>query len=257
MRYRVDELAAACGVSVDTVRFYQARGLLPPGQREGRVAWYAEEHRQRLARIRELKEKGFSLATIRRLLAGELDAADEALAGALAGAMAGPPPAGGQPSPPGERYTLEEFSERTGIPEALIQVIERQGLLLSGEPGDAPRRYTGADVRAAAAGLALLEAGLPLDELLALAKAHDRAARATAERAVDLFDTYVRAPIRARAASEAEAAEALVEAFRALLPATTSLVAHHFQQVLLAAARARFEGAPFTEGFDEGGEAAS
>ncbi len=43
MRYRVDELAAQCGVSVDTVRFYQAKGLLQPGQREGRVSWYSKE----------------------------------------------------------------------------------------------------------------------------------------------------------------------------------------------------------------------
>lgn len=239
MRYRVDELASACGVSVDTVRFYQARGLLPPGQREGRIAWYSDEHRQRLARIRELKDKGFSLATISRLLAGELDAADEALAAALAGALAGT-------SQTRDRsFTLAEFSEQTGIPEALIQVIERQGLLIGSEPpapGEGERRYTSADVEAATAGLALLEAGLPLDELLSLAKQHDRAARATAERAVELFDAYVRAPIRAQATSDAAAAEALVEAFRRLLPATTSLVAHHFQQVLLATARARFEG---------------
>jgi DNA-binding transcriptional MerR regulator len=242
MRYRVDELAAHCGVSVDTVRFYQAKGLMPPGQREGRVSWYSEEHRQRLARIRDLKEKGFSLATIRRLLAGELDAADEALASALARTLPGALPgddAGGDKDPEA-LLTLEEFAERTGIPEALIQVIERQGLLVA-PPGDGPR-YTSADVRAASAGIALLEAGLPLDELLALAKEHDRAARATAARAVELFDAYVRAPIREESQSDAEAAERLVEAFRTLLPATTRLVAHHFQRVLLATAQARFEG---------------
>jgi DNA-binding transcriptional MerR regulator len=242
MRYRVDELAAHCGVSVDTVRFYQAKGLMPPGQREGRVSWYSEEHRQRLARIRDLKEKGFSLATIRRLLAGELDAADEALASALARTLPGALPGdddGGEEGPE-ELLTLEEFAERTGIPEALIQVIERQGLLVA-PPGDGPR-YTSADVRAASAGIALLEAGLPLDELLALAKEHDRAARATAARAVELFDAYVRAPIREESQSDAEAAERLVEAFRTLLPATTRLVAHHFQRVLLATAQARFEG---------------
>jgi DNA-binding transcriptional MerR regulator len=242
MRYRVDELAAHCGVSVDTVRFYQAKGLMPPGQREGRVSWYSEEHRLRLARIRDLKEKGFSLATIRRLLAGELDAADEALASALARTLPGALPGdndGGEEVPE-ELLTLEEFAERTGIPEALIQVIERQGLLVA-PPGDGPR-YTSADVRAASAGIALLEAGLPLDELLALAKEHDRAARATAARAVELFDAYVRAPIREESQSDAEAAERLVEAFRTLLPATTRLVAHHFQRVLLATAQARFEG---------------
>jgi DNA-binding transcriptional MerR regulator len=242
MRYRVDELAAQCGVSVDTVRFYQAKGLMPPGQREGRVSWYSEEHRQRLARIRDLKEKGFSLATIRRLLAGELDAADEALASALARTLPGAIPGDDDGGEQGleELLTLEEFAERTGIPEALIQVIERQGLLVA-PPGDGPR-YTSADVRAASAGIALLEAGLPLDELLALAKEHDRAARATAARAVELFDAYVRAPIREESQSDAEAAERLVEAFRTLLPATTRLVAHHFQRVLLATAQARFEG---------------
>ena len=247
MRYRVDELATQCGVSVDTVRFYQAKGLMPPGQREGRVSWYSEEHRLRLARIRDLKEKGFSLATIRRLLAGELDAADEALASALARTLPGALPGddGGGDKDPEELLTLEEFAERTGIPEALIQVIERQGLLVA-PPGDGPR-YTPADVRAASAGIALLEAGLPLDELLALAKEHDRAARATAARAVELFDAYVRAPIREESQSDAEAAERLVEAFRTLLPATTRLVAHHFQRVLLATAQARFEGPPTPE----------
>ena len=80
------------------------------------------------------------------------------------------------------------------------------------------------------------------DQLLALAKEHDRAARATAARAVELFDAYVRAPIREESQSDAEAAERLVEAFRTLLPATTRLVAHHFQRVLLATAQARFEG---------------
>src|SRR2546423_2575145 len=224
MRYRVDELAAHCGVSVDTVRFYQAKGLMPPGQREGRVSWYSEEHRERLTRIRDLKEKGFSLATIRRLLAGELDAADEALAIALAGPLPGDEADGDQG--PEELLTLEEFAERTGIPEALIQVIERQGLLVA-PPGDGPR-YTSGDARAASAGIALLEAGLPLDELLALAKEHDRAARATAARAVELFDAYVRAPIREESRADTEAAERLGGGLRTLLPPPTRLPAPPF-----------------------------
>src|SRR2546425_9121030 len=160
MRYRIDELAAQGGVSVDTIRFYQARGLLPPGQREGRVSWYAEEHRERLARIKELKEKGFSLAMIRRLLTGELDAADEALAEALTTAL--PRAADDEPDidqAADELLTLEEFAERTRMPEPLIQVIERQGLLVA-PPGDGPR-YTAGDVRAASAGIAPLAAWPP------------------------------------------------------------------------------------------------
>src|ERR687890_407591 len=66
MRFRVDGLAARSGVSVDTVRFYQSRGLLPPPRREGRVAWYDDEHLERLARIRRLQARGLTLATIAR-----------------------------------------------------------------------------------------------------------------------------------------------------------------------------------------------
>ena len=106
---------------------------------------------------------------------------------------------------------------------------------------DGAPRYAEADVVAAHAGLALLETGVPLSELLALAREHDASARRTAERAVELFDTYVRSSIRASSSSDAEAAQRLVEAFRKMLPATTTLVAHHFRRVLLAAGQARIE----------------
>ncbi|MGZ8765432.1 MAG: MerR family DNA-binding transcriptional regulator, partial [Acidimicrobiia bacterium] len=39
-RFRVGELADRCDISVDTIRFYQKRGLLPPPDRVGRVGWY-------------------------------------------------------------------------------------------------------------------------------------------------------------------------------------------------------------------------
>src|SRR4051794_13515705 len=88
-RIRVEELARQASVSVDTIRFYQKRRLLPPPAREGRIAWYGADHVERLARIRELQREGFSLAMIRRVLAGELDAADEPLAAAVLGAQRG------------------------------------------------------------------------------------------------------------------------------------------------------------------------
>ena len=52
MRYRVEQLAAACDVSVDTVRYYQSRGLLQAPEREGRLAWYGPEHAERIASIK-------------------------------------------------------------------------------------------------------------------------------------------------------------------------------------------------------------
>src|ERR1700724_767856 len=83
MAYRVEELAAKADISVDTVRYYQAKDLLPPPTRAGRVAWYDDEHLGRLTQIRRLQGRGFSLAVIRRLLNGELDHADEELVAAL------------------------------------------------------------------------------------------------------------------------------------------------------------------------------
>jgi hypothetical protein len=87
----------------------------------------------------------------------------------------------------------------------------------------------------------LLEAGLPLSELLALAREHDEAMRTIARRAVEMFLDFVRDPIRAQASGDEAAAAKLVDAFRKMLPATTSLVRHHFERVLLAEALARIE----------------
>ncbi|GGN59639.1 transcriptional regulator [Streptomyces albiflavescens] len=65
----VDELAARAGMTVRTVRFYSAKGLLPPpviGPR--RVGHYSQEHVARLALIEELQHQGMTLAAIERYL---------------------------------------------------------------------------------------------------------------------------------------------------------------------------------------------
>lgn len=231
MRYRIDELAARCRVTVDTIRFYQSRGLLPPPERTGRIAVYSEDHVERLGLIRDWKAKGLTLGAITRLVSGGFDKADEALVEALTE----------QVPDENERFlTLEELAEESGISLALLEAIEREGLMvartLEGEP-----RYTAADAEALRAGLALLESGVPLSELLALAREHDAAMRRIAERAVDLFARFVRDPIRASDAPEEEAADRLVEAFRKMLPAVVRLVAHHFRRLVLAAALERVE----------------
>jgi hypothetical protein len=59
--------------------------------------------------------------------------------------------------------------------------------------------------------------------------------------AVSLLDTYVRTPLRASDLRDEEKAEQLVQAFRALLPAVTTLVAHHFRRVLLEVAQEHLE----------------
>jgi len=228
---RVEELAARADVSVDTIRFYQKRRLLPPPERRGRIGWYGAEHVERLARIKDLQRRGFPLAVIRRIVSGELDRADEPLAAAVAAAG----------DDTGEEFlTLGELAARSGVPEALIESIVREGLLVPRRhEGDA--RFTSADVDIVAAGLRLLETGLPMPELLALARRHHEATRETAEGAVAMFDTYVREPLRAADLSDDERADRLVEAFRVLLPSVTALVAHHFRRVLLEVAQEHLE----------------
>jgi len=248
---RVEQLAAQADVSVDTVRFYQSKGLLPPPRREGRVAWYGDEHLRRLARIRSLQAKGLSLATIRRLLDGELDAADEALVTALTRAgdagggsdgagITGGPGRDGEPASGEEMFGLDELAVRSGIPLPVVQAVARDGLLVPRRVGG-QELYTAADVEIAAAGLALLGAGLPLAEVVELARRHHAAMRDVAHHAVELFDAHVRQPLRAEGLDDDEAARRLVEAFSALLPATTKLVTHHFRRTLLAVAQEHIE----------------
>jgi DNA-binding transcriptional MerR regulator len=224
---RVEELAERAGCTVDTVRYYQGRGLLPPPTRRGRVALYGDAHLERLARIRRLQAQGLGLATIGRLLRGELSPADEPLLAAVAGA------GGSATTAP---LTLDQLAERTGIPVGLLLAAEREGLLAPVAGG-----YDERDAEAALAGLRLLELGLPLPELLALARRHHEHVRALSEEAVALFDAHVRAPLHAAGLPDDEAARRLVDAFQAILPATLAVVTRHFERTLLAVATEHIE----------------
>jgi DNA-binding transcriptional MerR regulator len=64
----IDQLAARTGLTVRTVRFYAAEGLLPQPRRSGRLAYYGAEHRMRLEFVKELQDYGYTLAGIERYL---------------------------------------------------------------------------------------------------------------------------------------------------------------------------------------------
>ncbi len=65
----IDELASATSTSVRTARYYASLGLLPPPERQGRLAFYDERHVAALQLVRALQEHGFSLADIQDYLA--------------------------------------------------------------------------------------------------------------------------------------------------------------------------------------------
>ncbi len=84
----IGRLAQTGGVGVETVRFYQRRGLLPVPPRSGSginggIRRYGPDEKQRLRFIKAAQSAGFSLGEIKRLL--DLDAsADRAQVRVLA-----------------------------------------------------------------------------------------------------------------------------------------------------------------------------
>jgi MerR family mercuric resistance operon transcriptional regulator len=69
-------LARAAGVGVETVRYYQRRGLLPePARPPGEVRRYGAPDVKRLRFIRSAQAAGFTLNEIEELL--DLDASDD------------------------------------------------------------------------------------------------------------------------------------------------------------------------------------
>jgi MerR family mercuric resistance operon transcriptional regulator len=67
----IGRFAAAGGVGVETIRFYQRRGLLDEPMREGGIRRYGSEDLRRLRFIKQAQKAGFTLEEIGELL--ELD----------------------------------------------------------------------------------------------------------------------------------------------------------------------------------------
>jgi DNA-binding transcriptional MerR regulator len=215
-------------VAVDTIRFYQGKGLLEAPRREGRVTWYGDSHVERLKRIKALQQQGFTLTVIQRFLAGELEDSDEALVAAVT-----------RPAAP-VTLTRTELAERSGVPEPLLASLEQAGLLVPIE-GREEALYPADDLQAIAAGMKLLAAGVPIGALMELGKEHASAVDRTARQAVDLFDRYVRERIQAEGGATEAAERRLLETFNELLEASGTLVRHHFERTVLRAAREHIE----------------
>lgn len=68
----ISKLAAGGGVGVETIRFYQRKGLLETPTRESGIRRYGSEDLRRLRFIRQAQAAGFTLEEIKELI--ELDA---------------------------------------------------------------------------------------------------------------------------------------------------------------------------------------
>jgi DNA-binding transcriptional MerR regulator len=149
-RWRIDDLAHRAGLTVDTIRFYQREGLLPPAERSGRTKVYGPEHLERLERIRELQERRFSLAAIRALLDADRPGVIDGIFGST-----------------GAAYDFDTLVERSGVERDLAQRFHAVGLLR--DPSEFGRdAYDGADLDVLRAAAELRGAGLPADVVVEL-----------------------------------------------------------------------------------------
>jgi DNA-binding transcriptional MerR regulator len=173
--YRTEELAREAGIPVRTLRFYRERRLLPPPRREGRIAWYTEDHLARLRIIADLLERGHTLGGIAELLAAWEEGRDVAELLGLEGAIAAP------------------WSEETPVPLTLAELdaayagqVDAESLDQAvalgylGVEGDAVRHISRRLLDASAA---LVAEGIPLSAVLEAA----RGVRASADALADLF----------------------------------------------------------------------
>ncbi len=136
--------------------------------------------------------------------------------------------------------TLEELATTTGISSSILGALAREGLLIPSAAD--PDRYDLGDTDAIVAGMEILGAGLPLAELLMLARKMDEAMRPIAAEAVQVFERFVRDAVEATTEDPDEAARRLTAAFRRMLPATGRLVDHHFRRLIMVHAQRRIVG---------------
>lgn len=142
-RWRIDELAQRSGISVDTIRFYQREGLLPPARREGRATVYGPAHLRRMEQIRDLQARHFNLAAVKALLADARLGAVQAMFSSEAGA-----------------FTRAELIKLSGVDEALLARMEASGLI--SDPTERGRTaYDRADLDVLVAVKDLMALGMP------------------------------------------------------------------------------------------------
>jgi DNA-binding transcriptional MerR regulator len=134
----IHELARRAGISIRTIRYYIAEGLLPPPSYQGKYSHYNEKYLERLELIRRLKESYLPLREIREIMNS---LSDDQVKERLK-----------QPSPPSPRYSPEQMSIRSEAKpgskalEYINQVMDTQaqyrmkGSLNQAHPGVSPSR---------------------------------------------------------------------------------------------------------------------
>ena len=226
--YRIADLADASHLTIDTIRYYQALGLISPPARRGRIAFYGSEHLDQLQRIRRLRESGWSLKAISQIPESEphIPTTSKSHSTLQDGAL----------KPFEVRYfSLEELVRQTSVPEQIVRSLVLQQILRPATI-DGAEYFNSVDVVLAKAALSLLESGIPMAALLKLAATYQFALDQVLDDAVSLFEQFVRNPIRSSRPADGDfeqPATELLRRFDEIFQTSTTLVAAHFQKELL------------------------
>lgn len=221
----IDQLAASVDMTVRNVRAYAGRGLIPAPRLVGRTGYYGAEHASRLRLIRDLLDRGYTLAAIEKaLLRNSSVSAGHALD--LLDTL-GDPRGGQQP----EDITVEALSRLAGV-EHDPEFIERLVELGMAERVDEAnlRLLRPAAVRAGAQAMAL---GLDRGSVLGLLPLLSKHLRVIAQRFVDEVRGQLWAPF-ADAGFPEEQWPDMLERIETILPVASQAVLAIFRDELNA-----------------------
>ena len=185
----LDELAREAGMTARNVRAYRERGLLPGPELRGRKGFYGPEHLARLRLIRDLRERGFSLESIRHLIERDPeDSLEDAIEFTRALLVESEVE---EPHVVSSKVFLERWGDQL-TPE-LAKRAEKLGFV----------RRVGDDAweirspRLERSSIALSELGIPLEDALEMGAILKRNSRAVARAYVELFVKRVWDPFHA------------------------------------------------------------
>jgi len=182
--YSIDELARRAGTNVRNVRFYQARGLLPPARKVGRTMRYGPDHVERVEQVRDLIARGYSVAAIQ-----ELFDASQAAGGLdhilLKAAVHRPSTAQPRVLRPSELSELLGGLQPADLERVVkVGLVERQG-----------RKFHVPNPLLLDVAVRLLGDGVPLRRVLTLVDTMQKAAERAATAFVEVFVDEIWAPL--------------------------------------------------------------
>ncbi|MEV7612062.1 MerR family transcriptional regulator [Streptomyces sp. NPDC089799] len=223
VRYRREDVARAAGVKVRNLRYYQERGLLPPPRREGRIAWYSEEHLVRLRLIDGLLGRGYTVNGIAELLEAWEQGGGIARLLGLEREMTRDW-VHEEPVTMSLAELRELFGPAAG-PEHTRRAAELEYVRIDGDAVTFPSR------RLLDATAALVRQGVPLTEILDAGEFVQSQAAALADRFVGLFRRHVVGPAGLGRLSAAQL-EHITAAVAALRPVAGDVVAAEFSRAM-------------------------